>query len=59
MEYFEKIINSDKYCYFVQANEPSIPGSVHEIACFPHLHNNIEFLFIYFKDIAKIIQRIN
>lgn len=46
MEYFEKIINSDKYCYFVQANEPSIPGSVHEIACFPHLHNNIEFLFI-------------
>lgn len=46
MEYFEKIINSDKYCYFVQANEPSIPGCVHEIACFPHLHNNIEFLFI-------------
>lgn len=46
MEYYEKIINSDKYCYFVKANEPSIPGCVHEIACFPHLHNNIEFLFI-------------
>lgn len=46
MEYFEKINNSDKYCYFVQANEPSIPGYVHEIACFPHLHNNIEFLFV-------------
>ena len=46
MEYYEKIINSDKYCYFVEANEPSIPGCVHEIACFPHLHNNIEFLFI-------------
>ena len=46
MEYFEKISNSDKYCYFVAANEPSIPGHVHEIACFPHLHNSIEFLFI-------------
>ena len=46
MEYFEKINNSDKYCYFVQANEPSVAGQVHEIACFPHLHNNIEFLFI-------------
>ena len=46
MEYFEKINNSDKYCYFVAANEPSISGQVHEIACFPHLHNNIVFLFI-------------
>ena len=46
MEYYEKVADVDKYCYFVKANEPSVAGMVHEIACFPHFHKNVEFLFI-------------
>ena len=46
MEYYEKHADVDKYCYFVEANEPSIAGMVHEIACYPHFHKNIEFLFV-------------
>lgn len=46
MEYYEKYADVDRYCYFVEANEPSIAGLVHEIACYPHFHKNVEFLFI-------------
>ena len=46
MEYYEKYADVDKYCYFVEANEPSIAGRVHEIACYPHFHKNVEFLFV-------------
>ena len=46
MEYYEKHADVDKYCYFVEANEPSIAGMVHEIACYPHFHKNVEFLFV-------------
>ena len=46
MEYYEKYADVEKYCYFVEANEPSIAGMVHEIACHPHFHKNVEFLFI-------------
>ena len=46
MEYYEKHADVDKYCYFVEANEPSIAGLVHEIACHPHFHKNVEFLFV-------------
>lgn len=46
MEYYEKYADVDKYCYFVEANEPSIAGHVHEIACYPHFHKNVEFLFV-------------
>lgn len=46
MEYYEKVADVDRYCYFVKANEPSIAGLVHEIACYPHFHKNVEFLFI-------------
>ena len=46
MEYYEKYADVDKYCYFVEANEPSIAGLVHEIACYPHFHKNVEFLFV-------------
>ena len=46
MEYYEKYADVDKYCYFVEANEPSIAGMVHEIACRAHFHKNVEFLFV-------------
>lgn len=46
MEYYEKQADVDKYCYFVEANEPAIAGLVHEIACYPHFHKNVEFLFV-------------
>ena len=46
MEYYEKYADVDKYCYFVEANEPSVAGLVHEIACYPHFHKNVEFLFV-------------
>ena len=46
MEYYEKYADADKYCYFIEANEPSVAGMVHEIACYPHFHKNVEFLFV-------------
>ena len=46
MEYYEKHADVDKYVYFIEANEPSIAGFVHEIACHPHFHKNVEFLFV-------------
>ena len=46
MEYYEKYADVDKYCYFVEANEPAFAGFVHEIACYPHFHKNVEFLFV-------------
>ena len=46
MEYYEKYADVDKYCYFIEANEPSVAGLVHEIACRPHFHKNVEFLFV-------------
>ena len=46
MEYYEKYADTDKYCYFIEANEPSVAGLVHEIACHPHFHKNVEFLFV-------------
>ena len=43
--YYEKIADTDRYCYFVRSGETFRDEIKHEIACLPHFHKNREFLF--------------
>ena len=43
--YYEKIADTDRYCYFVKSGETFRDELKHEIACLPHFHKNREFLF--------------
>lgn len=43
--YYEKIADVDKYCYFVKSGDPFRDEINYEIACLPHFHKNREFLF--------------
>ncbi|MBQ8395269.1 MAG: AraC family transcriptional regulator [Clostridia bacterium] len=43
--YYEKIADIDRYCYFVRSGETFRDELKHEIACLPHFHKNREFLF--------------